>query len=157
MRKSVLAYRIVVSLLCIAIVAVILVRFVFKKEKQPVSIDFPGQINLATLDGNTTTLAKLLETQSDLYLLVFKFNDCYSCILKGLNDMQSLKKDGRNCAAIVAHDYIGDIIDWSKIQDFSPFFVVKKSLFYDFIQTPHTPVIIRFINGKIKSIRFITP
>jgi hypothetical protein len=158
MKKPDFVFRTVVVTLVILIAVVFLFRFVIKKDRtMQVAIENPEKIDLITLENKTVTLDRLEKQSGYLYLAIFDYSDCYSCIVKGLNDLRALQGKGKNCAAIVLHEYIEEIRGWSANQDFSPFYMMRKSVFYEHIKTPHTPLFVCIKNGKIDSFRFITP
>lgn len=157
MKKSEVIYLIVVVLLVAAIIAVILFRFVLKKGTELVEIGDTDEITLMSVKKEVVTLSKLMEKSGTLYFIIFNIDGCYSCIVRGLNDLSALQGEGKYCIAIVIHNDIDEIKGWAEKQDFSPFYMMKKSVFYDYIKTPHVPLFVHLKNGLIKNFQFITP
>ena len=100
-------------------------------------------------------LFSLLNRMEDNYLLIFSFNDCSSCIYRGIDELKTLKKAGKTCIAIVVHDYYEEIKSWSSNQDFSPFMVLKRIDFHEHIKTSSTPVLVKIRDRKIKNAFYI--
>lgn len=157
MSKKDFLFKFTVASLTAAIVVVVVIRFVLNRSKDIVEMAPPNEIDLVSIDNEKVTLAQLLGEEQDLYFLIFDMNGCYTCILSGLNDLMELEKAGRNCIAIVLHEYLDEVKGWSKTQQFSPFFMVRKSVFYDRFKIPHLPVLIQYKKGEIVNFRFLSP
>jgi len=158
MRKSDLIFRISVIVIGLAITGVLLFRFVLNKDqKNLVAIDNPDKITLFSVDEEVISLSQLMGKSKTLYFVIFNLNDCYSCIAKGFDALGAMQKEGKNCAAIVIHEYVDEIKGWSEKQDFSPIYMMKRSVFYNYIRTPHVPLFVHISKGKIRNFQFITP
>lgn len=156
MKKYTLFYSILITLLSICIVLVILFKFILK-PKPGFNIENRDRLTVTDINGKEINLFSLFDHKEDTYLLIFSFNDCSSCIFRGIEELKAIKKAGRNCIAIVIHDYYEEIKSWSTNQDFSPFVVLKRIDFHDHIKTSLTPVLVKIRNGKIKNAFYILP
>jgi hypothetical protein len=154
MKKSTLFYSILIVFLSICIVLVILFKFILKPGPG-FNIEKRESIRVTDLNGKESGLFSLFNGKEDTYLLIFSFNDCSSCIYRGIEELKTIKKAGRTCIAIVVHDYYEEIKSWSANQDFSPFVVLKRIDFYEHIKTSSTPVLVKIRNGKIKNAFYI--
>jgi hypothetical protein len=143
-----------IALLSICIVLVILFKFILK-PKPGFNIENRDSLTVTDLNGKEINLISLFNDKEDTYLAIFSFNDCSSCIYRGIEELKAIKKAGRNCIAIVVHDYYEEIKSWSTNQDFSPFVVMKRIDFHEHINTQTTPVLVKIRNGKIKSAYYI--
>jgi hypothetical protein len=138
-------------------VLVILFKFILKPGGPGFDIEKKENITITDLDGKESKLFSLIDQEKDTYLLILSFNDCSSCIYRGIEELKAIKKASRNCIAIVVHDYYEEIKSWSANQDFSPFVVLKRIDFHEHIKTPTTPVLVKIRNGKIKNAFYIFP
>jgi len=157
MKKSTLFYSILIAILSICILLVILFKFILKPGVSGFDLENKESIIIRDLDGKEAKLFSLFENKEDTYLLIFSFNDCSSCIYRGIEELKAIKKAGRNCIAVVVHDYYEEIKSWSANQDFSPFVVLKRIDFYEHIKTATTPVLLKIGDGKIKNAFYIYP
>ncbi len=142
-----------------AIIVVVAVKYIIPKSTPPgpgaVSIKEIDKIQLSDLNGNEMTLDNLLDKKGLTYCMLFDLEGCYSCIYRGLEDLKRLKASGQYCIAILVHDRIDEAQGWSTTQTFSPFYVLKKAAFYQYINTPMIPVILKIENGKVNGYTFI--
>ena len=99
----------------------------------------------------------ILDKNDETYCLIFELDNCNTCIYKGIDDLNRLKKDGLDTIAIIVHDSIEDINGWSKHYDYSSFYMLKKSEFYKNITSSILPVFIKIKKGKVMNYRFIIP
>jgi hypothetical protein len=158
MTKKDMFYNIGIGVLVIAIMVLIVVKFIAPKNvNADVRIKDHEKITVMDLDGNQISLVDLFDKADTTYFFIFEMNDCFSCISKGLEDLKSLKKAGKPCMGIVVHHMVDEVKGWSANYDFSPFFVIKKPDFYEYIKTPVTPVMVEFKNGKVENYRFFRP
>ena len=102
-------------------------------------------------------MMNLISKDKTSYCLIFDMNDCYSCILKGIDDLKALKGSGMNGFGLAVHDSTDEVAGWSKNYGFSPFFVIKKFNFYNHVHTSITPVLVKFDKGVVENYRFILP
>jgi len=156
MKKMDVLYGVTVASISVAIIVVTLFKFVLNKEARIITVENPRKVTLMSTDERLINLVDLMENRDDFFVVIFGFEDCYSCISRGLSDLSALKKAGKNCAALVVYDYLDDIKGWSEKQEFSPIFMIKKSVYFENIKTPHLPVFIHFRKGEIEKYQFIT-
>ena len=156
MKKSTLFYSILIALLSICIILVIIFKFLLKPDPG-FNIEKRERIMVTDLNGKESNLFSLFDNKDDAYFLFFLFNDCSSCIYRGIEELKAIKKAGRISIAIVVHDYYEEIKSWAENHDFSPFVVLKRIDFYEHIKTPSTPVLVKIRNGKIKNAFYIFP
>ncbi len=157
MKKSDLFLNIAISVLFVAIVVVVLFKYVIRDDSHLFHIENLNIISVAELDGKVVPLIDLVDKNGDTYCLIFELNNCYSCIVNGLEDLKKLQAAGAKCIAIVVHDYIEEVNGWSKNHDFSHFYIIKKIDFFKTIHSSVLPVVFRIKDGKVKNFKFITP
>lgn len=159
MKKSDLFLNIGIGVVILAIITVILFKFVINKtgKEESFKINNIEKIMVSDLNGNQINFSDLLDKEGDTYILIFELRNCYSCIFKGIENLKSLKKSGKSCFGLAVHDYLDELNGWSTNHDFNPFFMIKKSEYFDNIHSTHLPVFIKITNGKVESYRFITP
>ncbi len=153
-------YWLINSAIIIVLIAIgftVTVKYIIPKAKGTVAINEINKIMLSDVSGTEIPMRKLIDDKTATYCLIFGFNDCYSCIAKGVEDLKKLKADGYDCLAIMIHDNLDDASGWSATQSYSPFFVLKNSSFYHYFRTPITPVIIRIQHGKVDNYYFLKP
>ena len=143
-----------------AIIIVVTVKYIIPKPTNPspgpISIKEMDKIKISDLNGNEMPLNALLN-KGLTYCLIFDLGGCYSCIYRGVEDLKKLKANGQYCMAILVHDRIDEALGWSATQDFTPFYVLKKADFYQYINTPMIPVILKINMGKVDGYTFIKP
>jgi hypothetical protein len=150
MKKSEILYFIAMGTLALGIVLVIIFKFVLnQKPQESFTIKNMDEINVIDLSGNRSKLANFLEKDDITYLLIFQLNDCYSCIYRGMKDLKDLQQAGKQCLGLVVHDYTEEVSGWSTQQDFSPFLVLKRLDFFEYVKSAHTPVFVKIVKGKI--------
>lgn len=151
-------FIIITACLVIAIILVVLFKFIIvRKEPGVLTIDRLDSIIVYDLHEKPNKLIDLFNRDKNTYLLLFELDNCYSCIFKGMNELNRLRRAGEHCIAIAVHDYIPDVVGFSQVQDFSPFFVLKKIDFYRHIHVSYMPVFFILFKGKVINSRFITP
>ena len=159
MKNRNLLYNIGIVVVLIAISLVVYYRFLATKPtaKSDVAIKKIETLTVIDTSGTEIKFSRLLGKGESTYLFLFEMDDCYSCIYKGMRDLVQLKKDGKNTAALVIHELIDEVDGWSAKQDYAPFFMIKKTTFYDHISISITPVIMKIADGKVESFRYIKP
>lgn len=156
MKKSDLFFSIGAGILALAIILVVVFKFlVTPKPKETFDIQDIEQIKVTDFNGDEINLTLFLEKSEVTYMLIFQLNDCYSCVYRGLTDLKALQKEGKQCLALVVHDNMEDVQGWSAHEDFSPFLMLKRTDFLEYVNCPHTPVFLKIAKGKIKSYRYI--
>ncbi len=156
MSKKNFYLNIAIIMMIIAIILLVVFKFVINDNRNDVSLDIE-KTNLVDLNGNKIKLSQMLSNDKVTYCLIFDMNDCPSCILKGLNDLSELKKTGLKSMAIVVHNRIDEVSGWSSNYDYSPFYMLNRNKFYEYIHVQSTPVIIKIRNGKVENYRYIFP
>lgn len=158
MKKLDRFYNIGIGILVIGIVVVVIFKFFLAKPPQE-SFDIKGinQILVTDLSGSEIKLSEFIAKDTATYFMLFRLDDCFSCIYLGLEDLKTLKKEGRPCFGLVVHDYIDEVSGWAAQYDFTPFLVLKKVDFIENIKSLSTPVFVKFADGKVESYRYITP
>jgi hypothetical protein len=152
-------YTILILVLSIAIVFVLLYKFVIKRPLviEGPKIENPEKITALRLDGSEVNLFGLISEKDECYCLLFELDNCQSCIYKGIVELETLEKEGKNCLGIAIHDWFEEIKGWSQHYKLKTFVVLKKVRYYEYIHSPHLPIIIKFKEGKINSYKYISP
>jgi hypothetical protein len=158
MKNRNLFYNISILILCTAIIIVVLFKFVLNHNvEKAFDIKNFDQIHLVDFSGKEVNFSDILYKHKSLYFLIFGLNACYPCVSEGLMDLEDLKDSGNFCIAIAVHDNINELKGWARHEDFSPFYMLSKNIFYKSIKCQLLPVIVRIDNKVIKNYRFITP
>jgi hypothetical protein len=148
------------GIVILAVVIVIVVIFKFVINRQPVdsfAINEPGDIKVFDLSGSEIQFQQIISKNGDTYCLIFKINDCPSCIYDGVEILIKLKAGGKHCIGIVTHDLLDEVNGWTINFDFRPFFMLQTIDFFEHIKSPITPVLVKFKNQDIASYRYFTP
>jgi len=157
MKRSERFFNIGIPVLAIGIIALLIVKFALNKKPQDFSIKDPAGISVLDLKGTIVSLSSLFDDEKGTYCLLFELTNCNTCIVKGLSDLIQLEKAGERCIAIVIHDLPEEVAGWSKFQEFSSFYILKKIDFFNYIQSALLPVFFKINAGKVEMFRFITP
>lgn len=159
MKKNDLVLNIGIGVVVVVIIAIFLFKFVINKtgKEELFKINNIEKIVVSDLNGNEIKFFDLLDKEDDTFILIFDLRNCYSCIFKGIENLKSLKKSGKSCFGLAVHELLDELNGWSANHDFSPFFLIKKSDFFENIHSMNLPVFIKISNGKVESFRFITP
>jgi hypothetical protein len=151
-----------IVIVLVAVIIVVTVKYIIPKPNNAasnpgsVSIKEIDKIKLSDLNGNEMPLNILLN-KGLTYCLIFDLGGCYSCIYRGVEDLKKLQANGQNCFAVLVHDRLDEAQGWSSTQDFTPFYVLKKADFYQYINTPMIPVLIKIENNQVNGYTFIKP
>lgn len=146
-------------LVVISIVLIIVVVFKFvinKSDSSNYSMDV-GAITITSMDGEPKKLMDIALYNGDTYVLVFKLNDCYSCIAKGIEDIQNLHASGSVYISIVIHDSLNDVRGFAETFPNVVFHQMTTVDQYEHIRSPIFPVIVKMKNNKVSSYNFVTP
>jgi len=101
MKNRNLFYNISILILSLAIIVVVLFKFVLNHNiEKAFDIKNFDQIHLVDFSGKQVNLSDILCKHKSLYFLIFGLNSCYSCVSKGLMDLKDLSKSGNFCIAI---------------------------------------------------------
>jgi hypothetical protein len=158
MKNRNLFYNISILILSLAIIIVVLFKFVLNHNvEKAFDIKNYDQIHLVDFSGKQVNFSDILCKHKSLYFLIFGLNSCYSCVSKGLMDLKDLSKSGNFCIAIAVHDNINELKGWARHEDFSPFYMLSKENFYKSIKSQYLSVIVKIDDKVIKNYRFITP
>lgn len=159
MKKKDLFYNIAIGVVALAIVVVVLFKFILpgKPAQSGFAFNDLEKITVLDLSGNKLKLADLLSKDESTYVFILELTNCNSCIYQGMEDLMRLKEAGKPCFSIVSHHLIDEVSGWSTTQDFSPFYMLKKHDFYEHIHSPVMPVLAKIRNGKVESFRYIRP
>ncbi len=141
----------------VAIGVVVAYKYVIPKSNPLVTIVDLHKLKLTDLSGTEIPFDTIIGEKGPTYCLIFDRADCYSCIYRGLEDLQKLKTAGQHVIAIILNDRLDEAAGWSTTQRYSPFYVLKKANFYHYIRTPATPVVIKLEKNKVASYYFIRP
>jgi|YelNatPaOPRAMG01_1025707.scaffolds.fasta_scaffold09448_8 hypothetical protein len=143
-------------ILAIILLLIVIFRFISKDNKASFSINV-NKIKISSLDGNQIKLIDILRNKKDTYILLFKLNDCYTCIAKGIADIQNLSKSGSDYICIVIHDSLNDIKNFAETFPEINFHQITTKEQYENIHSLYFPVIANFKNKRLINYRFITP
>jgi len=152
--------NIAIAALIIGTVILIIIKFVINKDKDnsmAFRIDDFDTLYLEDLDGHKIKFSKLLDDNRSTFCLIFEMSNCGSCIFEGIEDLKRIKNTGKQCFAVVVHDLVDEVAGWSIHYKFSPFFAMKKVDFYEHIQSPLLPVVVKIKGRKVENFRYIIP
>lgn len=99
----------------------------------------------------------MIKHKKEIYILLLKLNDCYTCVAKGLADIQNLSRSGSNYICIIVHDSLDDIKGFAETFPEIIFHQIKTKGQYENIRCLYFPVIAKLNNKRIVNYRFITP
>lgn len=153
---TLLSAAIVVVIIGIAVL-VMTKFFVFKANPDTFGIDRPDQVDLLDMEENRIRFSSLCKSDLPVFFLMFQINDCYSCIHRGLTDLNSLQSEGMNCFAVVINDSFQDLSGWLSHEAFSPFYMVRRNVFIEHFKSSYLPVLVKMADGRVVSYRYITP
>ena len=157
MTKKDIYYTIAFGIIGAAIIFVVIFKFVINRKPEiPFAINKLDNITLTDFDGNELKLKQLISSASETYCLIFGLKDCHGCIFDGVEVLNKLKKEGKECLGLVVHDSIEDVTGWSINFEFRPFFMMKTLDFFDHIKSPVTPVLIKIKDNEVENYRFFT-
>ena len=159
MKSKDLIFSLGIVVLLIAVVVVVVFKFVLNRGRQDAAFRINAFENLVLIDMNNNPIKfpDLLDKNKETYCLIFEMTNCYSCIYFGIEDLKKLREAGKDSMAIVVDDRLYEVAGWSEKQEFSPIFMLKKIDFYDHIQSSLLPVLVKIKDGEVKSYRYITP
>lgn len=143
-------------ILSIVLILIVISKFIIKDNKAPFSMNV-NRITISSLDGTHIRLADMLTNKGDIYVLVFRLNDCYTCLAKGIADMQDLSRSGSDYICLVIHDNLEDIKGFAQIFPEINFHQITTKEQYENIRSPYFPIIVMLRNKKVINYRFITP
>lgn len=157
MKKYGILMNIGIGVLATTIIAVVLFKFVINRNPASFAITGIEETRVWDLSGNELKLDRIISENNTVHILLFNLKDCHSCIADGVEILNKLKKEGRQCAGIAIHDQIDDFSGWTINFDFTPFYMMRTATFFDHIKCPVTPVLLIFKNQKINSYTFLLP
>lgn len=159
MKRLNLLVNTAIILLMAGIIALIVFKYALPSRKSKIEVGFKDYNNISVLDlmGNQIKLPDIMAKDETVYCLVYDLNNCYTCIYKGIEDMRSLKKAGKKTMILVLNDFVDTVRGHAGLYDYSPFFALRKTEFYEHFQIPLLPAVIQVKNGKILKGIFITP
>jgi len=156
--KKDLALNLLMGVLAIGIILVSISRLMPKKEENAnFRISEIEKVRVVGIDGSNIGFGSLSGTKETVYCMIFELTNCGSCLYQGIEDLKSLKKEGKSCFALVVHDFFDEFKGFSGTHNFSPFYMLKKKDFYEYFSAEYLPVIVKINNGKVESFRYITP
>jgi len=157
MKKESL-YNIGIGILLVAIAVVVVIRFILPEPpRNDFSISDIENLEIIDLNKNHAPLTRFLAKDEINYVLLFELTDCYTCLVKGLEDLKKLKSAGKNVIGLAVHDLVDEVDGWSAQYELSPILVLPKVEFYEHIATPMTPAIVVLKNNEVESVRYILP
>lgn len=159
MKKSDLFYTIAIVVLIVLIIAVVLFKFVLR-EKNPQEtfrIRSFEEITVIDLNGSEIKLPQLMAEDQSTYCIMFRITDCFSCVFESIQELIHLKNSGKSCIGLIIHDRLDEVNGFTANYEFSPFFMITRVAFYDYIKSPITPVLVKIKNNKVESYRYFMP
>jgi hypothetical protein len=156
MSKKQLFLNISICIAVISVVVVVLIKFVLpgKSWSEYKFQDFE-KITVFDIEGKETKFSTMVSTSESTYCFLFNMEDCYSCIVKGIQDLESLKNSGKRAIAVMVHDYPDELKGWSGNFKFTPLYSIKRAEVYEHIIVPKLPVMLEIKDNEIESIRYI--
>jgi len=153
-REKIVNYLLILSLIVLALgVGVKVTR---KNQRLDFSMDIET-ISVTNMEGELLRLIDLARQSKETYFFIFRLHDCYSCIAKGIGDIENLKTTGCNCAAIAVHDSLDEVKGFATMFSDVTFYQMTISDQYRHIHSPILPVMVKFKDGRLVSHLFITP
>ena len=158
MKNKEIIANVIIGVLVVAIISVLAVKFVFKREPK-FSFDIRGieEIEILDLEKNSVRFVDLIPNDDVIYCMLFDVRDCTSCIIKGMDDLKELRKEGKQTITLAMFDLLDDLRAWANVNECQDIFMLKKVTFYDYFFCQTTPVLIRFNNGDIEAFKYIIP
>lgn len=149
----------VIIILALAIVFILFLKFnpLEKKNKFSVSIDNIESVKVMDLHSESIKLIDAMNSSEETFCMIFELTNCFSCILKGLEDIKNLRTNGNESIIILVHDNFEDFKGWTISKNINFAYLMKKSDFYNHLNIPTLPAILKFKENKLRSFRFITP
>jgi|GEM_PF-925617 len=159
MKKLDFFYNIAIVVLVIGIITVVIYKFAIpvKQPQDSFKIQEFEKVEIIDLSGNEIKLGQLMAKDGATYCIMFRINDCFSCVFDAIQDLKRLRDSGKACMGIIIHDLLDEVRGFTANYEFSPFFMIKRVDFYEFIKSPMTPVLVKFKNNKVESYRYFTP
>jgi hypothetical protein len=156
MSKKQLFLNISIGVAILAVLVVVLIKFVLP-GKSGVRYEFRDfeKIVLHDLNGKEIMLSSLVSKDESTYCFLFNMSDCFSCIVKGIEDLESLKNSGKRAIGLMVHDSVEEVKGWSSNYKFSPFYAIKRAVVYEHIIVPKLPVMLEIRDNSIENIRYI--
>lgn len=158
MKRYGILLDISIGVLTVAIIGVVIFKFVINR-KPSTSFEINGieKARVFDLSGSELKLDRLIPQNGTAHVLIFNLRDCHSCVSDGVEILKKLKQEGRQCLGIAVHDRIEDVDGWTINFDFSPFYMIKTVVYFDYIKSPITPVLLKFKNQKVESYTYLLP
>jgi hypothetical protein len=158
MDKKNLFLNIAITVAAVLVILVALFKFILpNKPASSFQLNNPEQIEVQDFMENKLPLSGVIDKEKLTYIFIFEITDCGTCLFKGMEDMMRLKKAGNPCLAIAVHDLLDELRGWSAHYEFTPFYMLKKTDFYQHIQAAGTPVIAKIKHKKVVGYRYIVP
>lgn len=154
MKKSDILLYFAMGVIFAGIIIVVIFKFVLV-PKESFAIHNMDKIIVSDLEGNKINFLEFLKKDDTTYGLIFGLYDCGSCIYKGIEDLKVLKNAGKSCFGLVVHDNIEEAKGWATHYNFLTILVLKRLVFFENIKCVKTPVLVKFVKGKISSYRYI--
>jgi len=126
------------------------------KKKGRIHFEIQGveDIPLVTLEKKEILFSALLNSHES-YLLFFDLSSCPPCIFRGINELEKLKKDGKNAIAIAINDWAEEWITWTMNVGFRPIYMLRKESIGPSLCFPYLPVLLRLKNKKVTGHKYI--
>lgn len=135
---------------------IVLYKYVIRRTSPAFSIDIAA-VSVTSMNREPIRLSEMAGDSREAYMLFFKLNDCYSCIAKGIEDIQNLSAAGLNAVSIVIHDSLDDIQGFAGTFPKTVFFQLTTASQYMHVRSLIFPVIAKVKNNKVVSYRYVTP
>jgi len=157
MKKQDVFFYSILGVISIAIIVLVLFKFVFVHKDSSFAIDGLEKLTIKDLHGSELNMVEYLKRYNRVFVLLFGLGDCNSCVYKGVEDLKMLNDAGKHSIALIVSNDIEDVKAWTLHYEFLTVFILKRLDFFDHITCVTTPVMITFEKGKIKGYRYIMP
>jgi hypothetical protein len=143
-----------ITFLLVALILLVYVRFV-KTRNSFFEMREVDQMELSTVDNESLKYSDIASKKGETFILILEISNCPSCIAKGFEEVQSLKKVGKQTSVIVVYDWVDEWRNWTKNYDFEPIYMLKRESYQRSIFSPYLPVLIKLDKGKLKNYRYV--
>jgi len=156
MKKKETIINIAIVIVVILIIVIVKVKFFSGGNPQAGYIQDMEKMTVLDLKGNAVKFTSLLSGDDETFVLILTVYDCHTCILKGHEQLKSLKKEGKQAIGLVVSDDVPDIALWAQNYESAAFYVIKKVDFYTHIRAQQLPVMFTIEDKKVTGSKAIT-
>ncbi len=156
MKKNEIFFNIAILVAIIIAIVMVKVKFFSGENPNARAIQDIEKLSVFDLKEKPVKFTSLLSKEDESFVLVFTVYDCHTCILKGLEQLKSLKKEGKQAIGLVVSDDVADIALWAQNYEPTNLHVIKKVDFYTHIKAQQLPVMFTIDDNEVTRIQTIT-